>query len=85
MSLVVQVFLEHRVHFRGLLPLTEVQTSLHPSFAFSYIGSITARHSTSRRQPNFAAWHKEWNYGTFADGATYTRLGGHHVGHRPTF
>jgi len=24
-------------------------------------------------------------YGTFADGATYIRLGGHHVGDRPTF
>jgi len=23
--------------------------------------------------------------GTFAEGATYIRLGGHHVGHRPTF
>jgi len=23
----------------------------------------------------------EWNYGTFADGATYIWLGGHHVGH----
>jgi len=38
-----------------------------------------------RRQPNFAAWYKEWNYGTFAEGATYIRLDGHHVGHRPTF
>jgi len=25
------------------------------------------------------------HYGTFAEGATYIRLGGHHVGHRPTF
>jgi len=24
-------------------------------------------------------------YGTFAEDATYIRLGGHHVGHRPTF
>ena len=32
-----------------------------------------------------AAWYKEWNYGTFAEGATYIRLGGHHAGHRPTF
>ena len=34
-----------------------------------------------------AAWYKEWNYGTSAEGATYIRLGGHriHVGHRPTF
>ena len=31
------------------------------------------------------AWCKEWNYGTFAEGVTYIRLGGHHVWHRPTF
>jgi len=24
-----------------------------------------------RGQPNFAAWYNEWNYGTFAKGATY--------------
>jgi len=32
-----------------------------------------------------AVWYKEWNYGTFAEGATFFQLGGHHVGHRPTF
>ena len=58
--------------------------TLSPSPAFIYIGSVTARHSSSGRQPNFAAWYKEWNYWTFADGATYIWLGGHHVGHRPT-
>jgi len=52
---------------------------------FSYISSVTARHSSSGRQPNSAAWYKEWNYRTFAEGATYIRQGGHHVGHRPTF
>jgi len=36
-------------------------------------------------QPNFAVWYKEWNYGTFAGGATYIRLGGHRIGHRRTF
>jgi len=30
-------------------------------------------------------WYKYWNYVTFADGATYIPLGGHHFGHRPTF
>jgi len=30
--------------------------TLCPSLAFSYIGSITARHFSSGRQPNFAAW-----------------------------
>ena len=34
-------------------------------------GSVTARHSNRRRQLNFAAWYKEWNYGTSTDGATY--------------
>jgi len=32
-------------------------------------------------QPNFAAWYKKWNYGTFAESATYIRLGDHHIGH----
>jgi len=59
--------------------------TLRPSLAFSYIGSVTARHSSSGRQPNFAARYKEWNYGTFTEDAIYIRLGGHHVGHRPTF
>jgi len=58
--------------------------TVRPSLAFSCIGSVTARHSSSRRQPNIAAWYKEWNYGTFAEGATYIRPGGHQVGHRPT-
>jgi len=73
----------------GCCPLAEfcqVQNSLCvPSLAFSYISSVTARHSSSRHQPKFAAWYKEWNYRTFAEGATYIRLGGHNVGHRPTF
>jgi len=34
---------------------------------------------------HFAAWYKEWNYGTFTDGASYIWLGGRHVEHRPTF
>ena len=66
--------------------LLRAKFTLRPSVAFSYIGtgSVTARHSSSGLQPNFAAWYKKWNYGTFAEGATYIRLGGHHVGHRPT-
>jgi len=59
--------------------------TLRPSFAFSYIGSVTARHSSNGHQPNFVAWYKELNHGTFADGAADIRLGGHHVGHRSTF
>jgi len=67
----------------GILP--GANFTLRASLAFSYIGSITAQHSSSRRQLNFAAWYKDWNYGTFAEGATYIQLGGHHAGHRPTF
>ena len=58
------------IHFWGLLPhkgiLPGAKFTLRPSLAFSYIGSITAWHLSSRRQPNLAAWYKEWNYGTFA-------------------
>jgi len=61
--------------FWGLLPpngiLPAAKFTLHPSLAFSYVGSVTAWHSSSSLQPNFAAWYQEWNYGTFAEGATY--------------
>jgi len=51
------------------------------TLAFSYIDSVTLRHSSSGRQPNFAPFYKEWNYRTFAEVATYIRQGGgHHVG-----
>jgi len=77
------------IHFRGLLPpngtLPGAKFTLRPSLAFSYIGSVTTPHSSSGRQRNFVAWCKEWNYGTFADGVIDIRLGGHLVGHRPTF
>jgi len=70
------------IHFWGLLPpngiLPPAKFTLRPSFAFSYIGSVTAWHSSSGRQLNLVAWYKEWNYGTFAEGATYIRLDGHH-------
>ena len=75
------------IHSWGLLPLTEfchVQNSLCIQ-VFVLYGSVIARHSSSGRQPNFAGWYKEWNYGTFAYGATYIRLVGHYVEHRPTF
>jgi len=77
------------IHFRGLLPhngvLPGAKFTLLPSFALSYIGRVTALHSSSGRQPNFVAWYTELNYGTVTQGATYIRLGGHHIGHRPTF
>jgi len=48
--------------FRGLLPLTEIyqvkKFNLHPSLAFSYICSVTGRHSSSWHQPNFAAFSR---------------------------
>jgi len=60
----------HVYTFSGILHpdliLPGAKFTLHPNVAFSYIGSVTVRHSNSRRQPNFAAWCKEWNYGTFA-------------------
>ena len=64
--------------------------TLHPNLAFPSIGSVTARHSSSGRQRNFAAWYKEWNYGTFArrhfqQRAPLYSKGGYHVGHRPKF
>jgi len=64
--------------------LPAAKFTLSSSLAFSYIGSVTARHSSSGREPNFAASYKEWNFGTFAEGATYIRQGGHNVGYRPT-
>jgi len=65
--------------------LPGAKLTIRLNLALSYIGSVTARHSSIGHQPNFAAWYKEWNYGTFAEGATYIRQGGHHVRHRPTF
>jgi len=56
--------------FLGALALNRIfpgtKSTLYPSFAFSYIGNITARHLSSVCPPNFAVWYKEWNYRTFA-------------------
>ena len=38
--------------------LSGAKCTLRPSLAFSYIGSVTARHSSSRRQPNFATLNR---------------------------
>ena len=38
--------------------LLRVKLTLRPSLAFSYIGSITTRHSSSGPQPNFGAWYQ---------------------------
>ena len=37
----------------GILPVAKF--TLRPSVALSYFGSVTARHSSSRRRPNFSA------------------------------
>jgi len=42
----------------------------------SRLGSVTARHFISGRQPNFAALNR---------GRHYVRQGDHHIGHWPTF
>ena len=44
----------------GILPGAKL--TLRPNLALSYIGNVTAWHSSSARQPNFAAWYKEQNY-----------------------
>jgi len=55
------------IHFRWLLPRNGIlpcaKFTLRPSLAFSYIGSVTARHSSSGHQTNLAALSR---------GATYT-------------
>jgi len=46
----------------GILPRAKFTVSK----SCVYIFSVTARHRSSERQPNFCAWYKEWNYRTFA-------------------
>jgi len=52
---------------------------MHPSKfqRVSRLGSITAQHCSSGRQPNFAMLNRGRHL--------YIRQGGHHVGHWPTF
>jgi len=49
----------YSIHFRGLLPRDGIYPGakliLRPSLALSYIVSVTARHRSSEREPNFAA------------------------------
>jgi len=58
------------IDFRGVLLRNRIlpgaKFTLCPSLGFSCFGSVNARHWSSGRHPNFAAWYKEWNYGTFA-------------------
>ena len=50
------------IYFWGLLPpdiiLPVAKFTLRPSLALSYIGTVTAWHSSSGRQPNFAALNR---------------------------
>jgi len=73
------VLLHYIYIFGGSCPdriLSIAKFTLRPRLAFSYIGTVTAWHSSSGRQPNFAA---------LTEGATYIRQGGNQVGHWPTF
>jgi len=54
-SYTIYTFLEFLTP-NGILP--DAKFTLRPSFAFSYIGSVTAWHSSCGRQPNFAAFSK---------------------------
>jgi len=53
--------LVHYIYILGALApkgiLQGAKFILHTSHTFSYIGSVTARHSSSGRQPSFAAWY----------------------------
>jgi len=50
------------IHFLAFLPrngiLPGATFTLRPSLALSYFGSVTARHSSSGREPNFAALNR---------------------------
>ena len=56
--------LVHYIHFGGSCPLTEFArrkihfTSKSCDLAFSYIGSVTAQHSSTGRQPNCLAFSR---------------------------
>jgi len=56
-GLVHYVYISRVLAPDGILP--GAKFTLRPSFAFSYIGSITARHSSSGHQQNFAVSYKE--------------------------
>jgi len=75
--------------FSGALPpdgiLPRAKFTLRPKSCVLLHWQCYCTALQQRGQPNIVAWYKEWNYGTFAEGTTYIRLGGHHVGHRPAF
>jgi len=83
-KLVKQQYLPHMpLQYGELRPTSDWDRLVslgHPSKfqRVSRLGSVTARHSTSGRQPNLKL--RRWT-----EGATCIRQGGHHVGHWPTF
>jgi len=54
------------IHFRGLFRpdriLPGTKFTLRPRLAFACIGSITARHSSSGRQPNYTVFQKNSHF-----------------------
>jgi len=60
------------MHFRAFLSryvlLPGAKFTLRSSLALSYFGSITAWHSSSGRQPNFAALSKRRHLGLYSAG-----------------
>ena len=80
------------IHFRGLLPpdgiLPGAKFTLRPSLAFSYIGSVTARHGTPAAGVSQTLRRGTRNGITELSQRAMRHLysaGDHHVGHRPTF
>jgi len=76
-------------NFGGSCPLTEfcpVQNSLYGQALRSPILAALL-HGTRVAAVSQTLWHDTRNGITefFAQGSTYSRLGGHQVGHRPTF
>jgi len=74
--------------FLGSCPLTEfclVQNSLYVQVIRSLILAALLHGTPAAGVSQAVAWYKEWNYGTYTEGATYIRLGGHHIGHLATF
>jgi len=78
----------------GLLPpngiLPGAKFTLRPSHAFSYIGSVTARHSSSGRQSHSVSGTRN-GITELSLVVIFNRVhhlyskGDHHVGHRPIF
>jgi len=73
---------------RALDPLMEfcqVQYSLYVQVSHSPLLAALLHSTPAAGVSQTTAWYMEWKWGTFAEGATYIRLGTHHVEHQPTF